>query len=229
MKPAAKSIPQTRRRPSAKPPQKSGGTPGETGKLTAAETRALILQATDAYNYQLALGNIEPGQAFDDWRRDRVMDAVELPGISKINRCHWRTVMAEFLQLAGRDDEAFGMRQRTGVKTYRPTDQGDTWETSETYVAAIRKALDDHSRAVVSDPKGHIHTGWFLTAARQRTGKPSLTMDTLAERVDPNALHGLLSHLRNHISLREGRANLERRSARSYPKPADPGDMSDPF
>ena len=68
--------------------------------------------------------------------------------------------------------------------------------------------------------------GWLLTAARQRTGKPTLTMETLAERLDPQTLFGLLCHLKDHISLREGRAVPERRAKRIYPKKADPGDFT---
>ena len=54
-------------------------------------------------------------------------------------------------------------------------------------------------------------------------------MATLAERLDPETLCGLLSHLRTHIALREGRANPDLRAKRTYPKPADPGEMDDPF
>lgn len=166
--------------------------------------------------------------SFDDWRRDMVMDRVGLPGISKINRSHWRDVMALFLELSGHEDKAFELLNKTGVKSYRPVDQNDTWESSETYVALIGEALANHAQVAVAHPKGHIHAGWFVAAARQRTGKPTLTLATLAERVDPSTLHGLLSHLRNHIALREGRAT-DRREKRSYPKKADPGEMEPPF
>jgi hypothetical protein len=203
--------------------------PRKTGSLSRPETTKLVMQAQEAFHYQTVLHNIEPGTKFDDWRRDQVMACVGLPGISKIGRSHFRAVLAHFLALSGRDDEAFELLNRTGKKR----DHGnpaDTHESAEAIVSHIRLALDNHAKAVVTDPKGHIHTGWFLACARQRTGKPTLTMATLAERLDPVTLTGLLSHLRNHISRREGREDTTRRKPRLYPKPADPGDFeSDPF
>jgi hypothetical protein len=206
----------------AKPVQRRG-TPGASGNLTRAEITNLILQAQEAFHYQTALFRIEPATKFDDWRHDQVMDATGQPGLSKISRADWKTCKAHFLTLSGREDEAFALVGQTGIKSYRPADSEDTWETCETYVDLIRKALADHAQvtAVCLLPgTTHIHSGWLITAARQRTGKPTLTMETLAERLDPKTLHGLLSHLRNHISRREGRADPYLRSPRNYP--ADP-------
>lgn len=219
--------PQTGRRAAAKPGRKKG-TPGEDGRLTGPETTNLVLQAKEAFHYQIALGKIEPGTDVNDWRRDQVMDCVGKAGTSKLIRSDWRPVMAHFLTLSGREDEALEVLSRTGLKSYRPADGADTWETCETYVELIRQALDDHSRAFIV-PFRYIEAGWLIAAARQRTGKPTLTMATFAERLDPKTLHGLLSHLRNHIAVREGRAVPERRKERVYPEPADPGEMDDPF
>lgn len=216
------------RRTSAKP-LRTKGTPGEDGNLTGAEIRKLVMQAKEAFHYQSALGQIEPGADSDQWRRDQVMDCVDKAGTSKLIRREWRKVSGHFLILAGREDEALATLNRTGVKSYRPVDQEDTWETSETYVALIRAALADHRATVVTPENGHLHEGWLLAAARQRTGKPTLTMGTLAERLAPQTLCGLLAHLRNHIALREGRAISERRSKRFYPTTPDPGEMDDPF
>lgn len=219
------------RKPSAKPVRKSG-TPGEFGRLTSAETTHLVMHAQEAFNYQIALKRVEPGANFDDWRRDQVMAEVGLGGISKINRSHVRAVKAKFLELAGYDADALELRMTTGEKTYRPTGPDDRWESCEALVHHIREALTNHA-AMPADRlqagKGHIHAGWLIAAARQRTGKPTLTMDTLAERLDPETLTGLLAHLRNHISRREGRADPDRRKPRKYPTPADPGEMDDPF
>jgi hypothetical protein len=215
-------------KPRAKAVQRTGS-PGAFGRLTAAEIKNLILQAQEAFHYQTILGHIEPGTKFDDWRRDQVMDSVGLAGLSQIDRSHWRTVKAHFLCLAGREDEAFTVLQTTGTKSYRPTSEQDTWESSETYVAVIRVALTNHAQVPASsllESKGHITTGWLIAAARQRTGKPTLTLETLAERLDPKTLHGLLAHLRNHIARREGRSVPKLRKERVYPKPSD---LADPF
>lgn len=229
MKTTNSSRPQARRKAPAKAVRKSGGTPGENGKLTSPEITMLVLQAKEAFHYQAVLGKIEPGVDADEWRRDQVMDSVSKAGTSKLIRSEWRTVFAHFLILSGREDEALEVLSRTGVKTYRPVDAHDTWETSETCVHLIREELAAHRQAVATHEKGHLHEGWFLAAARQRTSKPNLTMATLAERLDPRTLHGLLSHLRNHIALREGRDDQDRRAKRIYPKKPDPGEMDDPF
>lgn len=213
------------RRPSAKAVQ----APRSTSLLTREETTNLVLQAQEAFHYQSALGRIEPGTRFDDWRRDQVMARVGKAGISKIARTDWRNVKALFLELSGREDEAFDLLNRTGVKSYRPVDGTDTWETCEEFAAIVRHCLAEHATAPVTHPKGRIHEGWFIAAARQRTGKATLTTATLAERLDPRTLHGLLAHLRNHIALREGRAVPERRKKRVSPKRSDPGEMDDPF
>lgn len=216
------------RKPSAKPVRKST----RTSLLSNGEVQNLVLQAKEAFAYQTALGNIKTGTNDDAWRRDQVMASVGKAGTSKINRDDWKSVKAHFLTLSGREDEALELLTETGVKSYRPVDGADTWETCEQFTAIVREKLADHRKAVAAHEKGHLHEGWFLAAARQRTGKPTLTMDTLAERLDPRTLHGLLAHLRNHIALREGRAVPERRSKRVYPKrptAADAGEMDDPF
>lgn len=197
----------------------------DRGNLSKPEITKLLMQAQEAFHYQTALGQIEPGECFDDWRRDQVMDAVGLPGISKISRQHWRTVFAHFITLCGRDEEAFQALTTTGSKR----DHGpatDSHESAEAMVFHIREALASHASQTLPEGKSHIHFGWFLAAARQRTKKPTLTMDTLSDRLDPSTLTGLLSHLRNHISKREGRAIPERRSARVYPSAQS---SDDPF
>jgi hypothetical protein len=218
-------------RPRANTVQKHG-TPGPNGRLTREETTNLILQATEAFHYQTVLGNIEPGTKFDDWRRDQVIARVGKPGISKIVRDDWKNVKALFLELSGREEEAFKLLLKTGPKNDRPQEASDTWESSETYAHLIRQALADHATFPAErlvGGEGHIYPGWILTAARQRTGKPTLTMETLAERLDPKTLWGLLSHLVSHINLREGRDDPDRRKPRSYPKPSDPGEIDEPF
>ena len=217
------------RKPSASPVRRPRKAPA-AGSLTRKETTKLLLTAAEAFHYQQARGRVEPGSTFKDWRHQQVEDVCGKAGISKLARSDWRTVQAHFLILAGREDEAFQLSLKTGQKSYRPTGPNDTWESSEAIVHKMREALSAHATAPVTHPKGHLSPGWLLAAARQRTGKPSLTMDTLAERLDPKTLTCLLSHLRNHISLREGRADSDRRAPRSYPAQPDPGDFTpDPF
>ena len=201
------------------------------GSLTRPETTKLVMQAQDAFHYQTALGKIDAGTTFDSWRRDQVMLSVGLPGISKIGRSQWRTVYAHFLTLSGRDDDAYAALTATGPKRdHGPS--SDNYESSEALVHKMREAIANHARQTLKPGTDHIHPGWLLAAARQRSGKATLTWDTMAERLDPVTLVGLLSHLRNHIARREGRES-DRRIKRSYPPKSDPGSMheddSDPF
>jgi hypothetical protein len=213
---------QRTRKPAASPARTFAGS-----LLTRQETTNLLLQAKEAFDYQSARGRVEPGENFADWRRDQVMDVCGKSGLSKIARSDWRAVKAHFLNLSGREDESFKLLNQTGLKSYRPASPGDTWENCEEYAAIITACLAAHLATAVTHPKGHIHAGWLIATARQRTGKPSLTLATLADRLDPSTLHGLLSHLRNHIATREGRAVPELRKKRVYPKKADPGEMAD--
>lgn len=211
------------RKRAAKPSQK----PRAKDRLSRDQNTTLLLDAKEAFHYQIALGNIPADADFDAWRRDQVMAETGLGGLSKLSNHHYRPVKAKLLELAGRWDEAAAIRLKIGKKTDHG-DPADTHESSEQVVALIRQALADHATVPadsLTDPRGHIHAGWLLSAARQRTRKPSLTMDTLAERLDPSTLLGLLSHLKSHINLREGRANPDLRQPRQYPRKPDPGTM----
>lgn len=215
------------RKPRARSPQ----TPC-AGGLTAREKTTLVLIARDAFHYQAALGNIAPGDTPDAFRRREILTRFGVAGASALTRDDWRNAAAHFFTLGGRPDDALDMLSRTGQKSYRPTGKDDTWESCEAIVADMRQALALHASADLAPGMSRIHEGWLLSAARQRARKPTLTMDTMAERLDPKTLDGLRAHLRNHIALREGR-DTDRRAKRVYPSKPDPGEIEpspgDPF
>lgn len=195
------------------------------GTLSAGEVRKLVLQAKDAFAHQLAQGRVEPGQSFDDWRREQVADVAGVDGVSKLSRSQFRTVLAHFLTLTGKDAEAYQLLTKTGLKRDRGP-AGETYESAEALVFRIREALAAHANIPEDQLCGpRITEAWLLAAAQQRTGKPSLTMDTMAARLDNRTLVGLLSHVRNWISRNEGREDIVLRSERRYPKKPDPGDF----
>lgn len=195
------------------------------GTLSAPEVRKLLMQAKDAYAHQLAQGRVEPGQSFDDWRHEQVSDVAGVDGISKLSRSQFRVVYAHFLTLTGKDEDAFKMLTRTGIKRDRGP-ASETYESAEALVFRIREALARHAEVPEDQLAGpRITEAWFLAAATQRTGKPSLVMDDLAARLDNATLIGLLSHVRNWISRNEAREDILRRSVRRYPTKADPGDF----
>lgn len=195
------------------------------GTLSAPEVRKLVMQAKDAYATQLAQGRVEPGQSFDDWRHEQVFNVAGVDGLSKLSRSQFRAVLAHFLTLHGRDDEAFQVLAKTGKKRdHGPA--GETYESAEAIVFRIREALAQHAEFPEESLDGErITEAWFLAAATQRTGKPSLTMEDLAARLSNATLIGLLAHVRNWISVREGRHDDARRSVRRYPQKPDPGDF----
>lgn len=219
MKKTAEKPPVQTRRKSPAPPAHG------PGSLTKPEIQKLVLQAKDAFAHQLAQGRVEPGQTFDDWRREQVFNVAGVPGTSKLSRRDFRIVLGHFLTLSGREDEAFQILTKTGLKRdHGPA--GETYESSEAIVFRIREALANHAKFPDDSLDGErITEAWFLAAATQRTGKPSLTMEDLAARLDNATLIGLLSHLRNWISVRENRQDETLRSARRYFRKPDPGDF----
>lgn len=191
------------------------------GALSSKETTPLLLQAKEAYKYQLALKRVEPGMSFDEWRRDQVMDTVDREGISKIDRSQWTDVMVHFLILSGKDAEAFALQLKSGTKTYRPEGPDDTHEKCRTYVYLIRKAIADHLARTLPEGVEYIREGWLLAAARPRSSKPGLTMENMAGRLGPKVLLGLLAHVNSHINEREGKATDKRKPRRYAPRPKD--------
>jgi len=185
------------------------------GGLTREELVPLIMQAKEAHGYQIALKNIPADTREDDFRRDQVMATVGKAGTSKINRDDYNTVMIRFLELSGKEDEAFERRMKSGVKSYRPTGPDDTHESAAQASWLIQEELKRHATAELAEGADRIYPGWILAAARRRNGKPGLTLENLADRLDAKTLIGLLAHLKNATTVREGRARPESRKPRS--------------
>lgn len=209
------------RKPARNAPAKRAPKTRRPGSLSHAETTPLLLQAKEAYDYQLALKRVEPGMSFDEWRRDQVMDTVGREGISKIDRSQWTDVMVHFLILTGKEEEAFKLQLKSGTKTYRPQGEDDTHESCRQYVHLIRKAIDEHLVKELPEGAEHIREPWLLAAARPRSKKPGLTMENMADRLDPKTLRGLLAHVNTHIAKREGREPEKRKPRRYARKPQD--------
>ena len=198
------------RKPHAKPPQSP-----PAGALTAKEKQTLVLIARDAYRHQAGLGNLTPETTPDSFRHAE-MYAHFGGGVSTLQRADWRRAAAHFFTLAGKPEKALEMLTRSGQKSYRPAGPRDTWESCDSIVATMRQELASHASADLPPGMSPIREAWLVVAARQRTRKPTLSMESMAERLDPKTLVGLLSHLRHHIAIREGRPPSSR-TARTYP------------
>lgn len=118
-------------------------THGAAGLMGAKEKKMLAIVARQAFTHQTALQRVEPGQSFDDWRHEQVMDHVGKSGLRECSHGDFRPLFAWFLQLAGKDDKAFAVRLKTGKATEGAA-PGDTREAREKIVHQIRCRLAVH-------------------------------------------------------------------------------------
>jgi len=191
------------------------------GNLKSQSRQLLAIKAREAYNHLLSAGVIEDGVSFDDWRKDQVMEAVGLPGISALNGLHFRTVMAHFLALAGQDDKAFRAYATTGrVKDSGPAT--DTHEAREQWFAMIRNEVAAHvalattpeaevldgdreTWATIQAAGGPIKEGYVVVVAQNKFGVSRVQMERLLDRLTATQLEQLFYTIRNRIAAREGR------------------------
>jgi len=106
---------QTTRSTRARTPHRSRKTSRKSG-MCANEITPLVLEAKDAYAYQEALGNIDPGVTFEAWRREQCLEAVGKPGLSKCKSDDWQDLAAHFCVLAGKDAEALSAADQLAFK-----------------------------------------------------------------------------------------------------------------
>lgn len=119
--------------------------PGQpaAGNLKPAEIRPLIKAARAAFDQLATHGLIDQGVTFDAWRHAQVREAVGRDGLRACEHRHWRSLMAHFLTLAGRQEAALALRLRTGkVKDHGSPD--DTREAREKWCHLMREALAAH-------------------------------------------------------------------------------------
>lgn len=191
------------------------------GNLKSQSRQLLAIKAREAFNHLSSAGVIEDGTSFDEWRREQVMEAVKLPGISALNGIHFRTVMAHFLCLAGQDDKAFRAYATTGrVKDSGPAD--DTHEAREQWFAMLRNEVAAHvalattpeaevldgdreTWATIQAAGGPIGEGYVVVVAQNKFGIHRVQMERLLERLTATQLEQLFYTIRNRIATREGR------------------------
>jgi hypothetical protein len=180
-----------------KPAAKRSYRPGYMGRK---EIQPLVLAAREAFDYQAALGNIDPGVSFDTWRRDQVLQTVNRKGLSDCLHDHFRPLMGHFKLLAGRDADALESFLSTGP-TADHSAPGDDHETRRQLAHQILEALAAHIRladisavdlaaetpdtdtyqtlrarraAILAHPQGALREGYLVHLARQKTRRPSL-------------------------------------------------------
>ncbi len=192
--------PTTTQRPAAKKAAKKR--PYRPGYMGRSETQPLVLAAREAFDYQLALGNVDAGQSFDDWRRAQVMQIVSRKGLSDCLHEHFKPLMGQFKLLAGRDGDALESFLSTGPASDTAA-QGDDHEARRQLAHVIMEILGDHMRladisaadlaartedtklydtlrarraAILANPKGAYREGYLVHLVKQKTSRPDLTL-----------------------------------------------------
>ena len=129
---------------STKPARAARTAPAKTrGDMKPSEIKPLVMAARKAYDIQLRLGNLDPGETFNAWRHRACMDAVKQPGLTACNHDDFKPLLAHFQLLAGDDAGAF----RSLTKTGKPTDHaapGDTHEARRQLAHVIGETLKVH-------------------------------------------------------------------------------------
>lgn len=195
---SAKSKPAAKK-PAKKTAGKKSWFPGKMGKR---EIQPLVMAAREAYDYQNALGNLDPGQTFDAWRRDQVKSKVGRDGLSACAHDDFKPLMGHFQLLAGRDGEAFESFLSTGPAADTAA-HGDDHERRRQLAHGIMEILTEHIRladisaadlaaqtpdtdeyqklrsrraAILAHPRGAIRDGYIVYLAKQKTSRPDLTL-----------------------------------------------------
>jgi hypothetical protein len=191
-KPAAK-------KPAKKTTGKKAWFPGKMGKR---EIQPLVMAAREAYDYQSALGNIDPGHTFDAWRRDQVKSKVGRAGLTECSHDDFKPLMGHFQLLAGRDADALASFLSTGPATDTAS-PGDDLERRRQLAHGIMQILAEHialadisaadlaaktpdtaeyqklrarRAAILAHKDGAIREGYIVHLAKQKTRRPDLTL-----------------------------------------------------
>lgn len=191
--------------------------------------------ARAAFDHQDALGLVELPLSMSDsarftaWRRAQQLDAVGRESLTACGNNHYRSLMAHFLTLQGKDAKAFGYHLRTG----RVKDRGaleDTHENRETQRKLImdellahghrcdpRHASYDAPLAEKVEASGGLITAHYIIAIAKRQCK-GRSLDSLTAE----ELKNLHFTTRNRIAAREGRGNAANRNKGQRSKSSNP-------
>ncbi len=202
--------------------RRTGAGPEGLSKLQKARIAQV---AREAFDFQDRLGNINaiPGltesKQFEAWRRGEQLAAVRIASLTECQNEHFRPLLAHFLTLAGRDDEAFRYQMKTGrVKDHGPVE--DTHENRELWRAKISQALIEHAgkliegaptynariAAAVAENGGQIRTGYVLAIAQRRCKGRSIAS------IQAEELRWVYLTLVNRIAAKEGRGKTKARN-----------------
>jgi len=110
-----------------------------TKPLNSSQKAALAITARAAFDLQNKL-NLADDLSLADWRHRETEKACGIPSFCDLTNKHFRSVMARFLALAGKPDEAKKMWSKTGRIT-GSDEIGDTHENREVAKAILRDLI----------------------------------------------------------------------------------------
>ena len=145
----------------ARKPEAAAAKNWATKPLDNGQKAKLSIAGREAYKIQSEHG-LTDDLSFDDWRRDQVQIACGKGGLRECTNKDFRSVLARFYRLAGREKEADELYSKTG--RVKGSDQmGDTHENRDVCRALIRDKIAASNGAIndayVADVVRHKHQG----------------------------------------------------------------------
>lgn len=117
-----------------------------TKPLDNAQKAKLSIAARAAYELQTQHG-LTTGISFDDWRHEQVEIACGKSGLRKCTNKDFRSVLARFYRLAGKETEAAAIYAKTG-RVKGSAELNDTHENRELCRALIRDKIAASNGAI---------------------------------------------------------------------------------
>ena len=164
---AKRSESETPRKSKAKP---QAATSWSKGRLSAQQIKKLATTAREAFEVQT--NNGVTSDTFDDWRRDEMEVACGHRSFKTMSNNHFRSVLARFLALAGRTDEAAELWKTTG-RVAGSEQMGDTHENREVCRAIIRD--------IIAASRGAIGDGYVAKICADKFSGATIHTATAAE------------------------------------------------
>lgn len=192
--------------------------------LRKGEKRVLGMEAAKAWKFQKDLDLIEldelPGNSDSAkakaWRHQITKREVGIESFCDLEHRHFRTVLAAFLALQGRDLESFDLAMNTG-KPVGAKSEADTIEARECALALLVADLDEHREwydegTKAGEHRKWIHTGYVTAVARNKFKKPGISYDGITTSLSAGQIKQLHFTIRNRIAAAEGRGKPQNRN-----------------
>lgn len=154
-----------------------------TKPLTNTQKAALAIAARAAFDLQNKLG-LTGDLNLADWRHEECKTACGLSSFRELTNTNFRSVMARFLALAGKPDEAKKMWAKTG-RVQGSDEHADTHENREVAKAILRD--------LIASSQGRISDAYVAKIIRDKHPENTL------ENLPASALQKLIFTIQNRL------------------------------